>query len=317
MNIVCSTDNNFVQHCCIMLTSVLVNNDNVTVFLLTEGLTKSNIEILRSEIESKNGIFEYIIVENSIFSRLPMPNDSKLTHITVATYYRLLVSDILPKNIEKVIYLDCDIIVRKSLKDLWNTEISDYAIGSVHQMTEEVISAQRLDYPNKYGYFNAGVLLINMSYWRKFNIPEKLINYIVENSNKIVYHDQDALNAVLYNQSFALPCKWNMIYFFFLKDAFKITEVHDTKLIEEYRTMLVYELNDPTVIHFVSKPKPWQRYCIHRYRNEYYKFATLTIYFNNISKPNPILDFLHLIFLRIINLMAFIKHFLLKTLKLK
>ena len=141
------------------------------VFVLTEGLTELNYTILKDEVESKKGEFNYIIVDSSIISKFPMPVSKDLQHISQATYYRLLMSDILPIGVEKVIYLDCDIIVRKSLIELWECDITNYAIGAIHQITREIEDATRLNYPIEYGYFNAGVLLIYIAYWRKNNIP--------------------------------------------------------------------------------------------------------------------------------------------------
>ena len=69
MNIVCSTDNNFVQHCCIMLTSVLIHNTDVTIYLITEGLTSSNLQILKDEVESKKGVLHVITINSSIISK--------------------------------------------------------------------------------------------------------------------------------------------------------------------------------------------------------------------------------------------------------
>jgi lipopolysaccharide biosynthesis glycosyltransferase len=178
MNIICSTDDNFVQHCTVMLTSVLLNNENVVIWLLSEGLTEENKKILKEEVESKGGIFNYIKVNSDIIAKLPMPKNDSLSHISPATYYRLLISEILPIEVHKAIYLDCDIIVKESMFELWDIDISNFAVGAVHQLYNEIVDAERLGYPINYGYFNAGVLLINIDYWREHQISKKLIDYL-------------------------------------------------------------------------------------------------------------------------------------------
>lgn len=288
MDIICSTDDNFVQHCSIMLASVLINNENTSIWVLSEGLTQVNQSILKKEVESKGGIFNYLEVDSKIISRLPMPENDSLSHISTATYYRLLVSEILPATVEKAIYLDCDIIVKESLQQLWNTNIDNYAIGAVHQMWQEIHDAYRLGYPVEYGYFNAGVLLINLKYWREKSISSKLVNYLTSNYDNILMHDQDALNAVLYNKSFTLPCKWNMLHFFFYPDSKTIKGVFNGKLINdysEYKKQLRHYRKEPVVIHYVSKPKPWQDGCLHPFIKEYYKYAKKTIFFNTLREP--------------------------------
>lgn len=288
MDIICSTDDNFVQHCSIMLASVLINNENISVWALSEGLTEANQSILKKEVESKGGVYNYVEVDSEIISRLPMPQNDLLSHISSATYYRLLVSEILPINVEKAIYLDCDIVVSGSLEGLWCASIDDYAVGAVHQMWNEIEDAERLNYPVKYGYFNAGVLLINLKYWRNNAISSKLVSYLTTNYDTILMHDQDALNAVLYDKSFTLPCKWNMLHYFFYPDSKTIKGVFNGKLINdysEYKKQLIKDRKKPTVIHYVSKPKPWQDRCMHPFIKEYFKYAKKTVFFNALKEP--------------------------------
>jgi len=240
----------------------------------------------------------YITVDSSIIAKFPMPNGKLLKHISAATYYRLLIPELLPSTVQKVIYLDCDIIVRKSLHELWDTDISNFALGAVHQIVDEIIHAQRLSYPLKFGYFNAGVLLINVDYWRKHNIQNKLISYLINNYKTIIYHDQDALNAILFDKTLLLPCKWNMLNFFFMKAVFKAVGKINNQIITEYaeyKNMLIKDRVDPAVIHYVSKPKPWQQYCIHPYAKVYFQYARATYNFKEIHEPNKIINYLYFI----------------------
>lgn len=291
MNIVCSTDDNFVQHCTIMLTSVLLHNSDVTVWVLSEGLTVKNQKILKDEIEDKRGIFKYLEVDSEIISRLPMPNDGMLSHISPATYYRLLVTEILPESVRKAIYLDCDIIVRGSLSALLHTDIEKYAVGAVHQMWQESEDAQRLGYDARFGYFNAGVLLINLDYWRMNAISSKLVEYLTTNYDSILMHDQDALNAILHDKSLKLETKWNMLHYFFSHDSKSVKALIDGKVINdflEYKLQLKINRKNPTVIHYVSKPKPWQKGCSHPFVMEYFFYSCKTLNFNNLEFPNKI-----------------------------
>ena len=228
MVIVCATDNNFVQHCCIMLVSLLKNNNNVVIYILQEDLDEKNINIISSEVKNQNGIVHFCNIDRLVIDNLPMPKKVNLSHISRATYYRLLMPDLLPSDLEKVIYLDCDIIVNQSIYDLWNTDISNVAIAAVPQIGSGY-EAERLGYPLGYGYFNAGVTIVNLKYWREHRIALKLINYLSDNCNTIIYHDQDALNAILYDQCFHLLPKWNltsMYYSFLFKKRGEIGRAH-------------------------------------------------------------------------------------------
>ena len=74
MNVVCATDDNFVQHCTIMLTSLLINNTDVNIFLLTEGLKPQNELIIKQQVEKLKGALEIYLVDTSIIEKFPMPH---------------------------------------------------------------------------------------------------------------------------------------------------------------------------------------------------------------------------------------------------
>lgn len=128
MNIILATDDNFVQHCCVAMTSVLLNDTDVQFYIFTEGLTQYNVELLTNQVVSYGGKIHICIVDSKIVSKFPMPTYAD-AHISIATYYRLFAAEILPQDIDKVIYMDCDMVARKSFAELWNTDIE---IGRAH-----------------------------------------------------------------------------------------------------------------------------------------------------------------------------------------
>jgi len=281
MNIVCATDNNFVQHCGVMLVSLLKNNSkDVVIYLLTEGLTQNNVNLLNEIVTLNGGTLHVVIVNSSVLKDCPMPSSSNLSHISIATYYRLLIPKLLPNVVEKVIYLDCDIVIRHSIQELWETALDDNAIGAVAQIVEwNILAIKRLNYPLKFGYFNAGVLLINLNYWRKNNITEKLFEYLIKKHDVIKYHDQDALNGVLYDKSTKISIKWNMLTGFFMKKTLKVNDYDNGIIINnysDYKDQLLKEKDDPTIVHFVSTPKPWDVGCTHPFKNDYYYYLQFT-----------------------------------------
>lgn len=309
MNIVCATDDNFVQHCSIMLTSLLVNNSDVQIYVLTEGLKPENEKIIREEVEDKGGKVDFCIVDSSIVEKFPMPEGAGLQHISRATYYRLLISDLLPKSVEKVIYMDCDIIVNKSIQELWDTDLSGYALAACKQIGFGY-EAERLGYPIEYGYFNAGVNMINLSYFREHNVSGQLIKYIADNYSKIKYHDQDTLNAVLYDKTLHIMPQWNMtsiIYSFCLSmrgDARNGKVICDYK--DEKNNALLNKKNPP-VVHYVSKSKPWQKDCVHPLYNLYYQYARYTNNYADIKSQSYIFRLPSILKYRIMEVLSFVK----------
>lgn len=275
MNIVLSTDNKFVQHCLVTMTSIMENNKDVNFYVITNGLSDFNTEILVKQANKYNCQLKYLYVKNEIIDKLPMPQNKNLRHISPATYYRLFIDELLPKSIDKLIYLDCDMIIRGSLKKLWETPLDDYVMAAVFQNQNWAIkndAFKRLSIPSQFGYFNAGTLLINLQNWRKECIQEKLLKFLHDNYEKIICHDQDVLNAILYNKTICISPVWNMLTEFYVskeKDINCGCTSFTASEIEEYQKKAI-------IIHFVSRPKPWEYACNHPLRYEYYKYLQLT-----------------------------------------
>lgn len=286
MYIVCSTDNNFVQHCIIMLVSLLSNNSNVEIFIISDNLSENNINKIKEEVTTLNGIVSFFPVSEEISNKFPMSKMKGLNHISRATYYRLLIPELLPKTIHKAIYLDCDIVINSSIKELWNINLTNYAIAAVLQIGSGK-EAERLDYPIEYGYFNAGVTLINLDYFRNNNICNKLMEYIHKYPEKLLYNDQDVLNAVLYNKCYHLLPQWNMTSLCYTPGLQHRGDLRNKVLIRNYdkeKNNIKKFKKHPPILHFVSRPKPWQRNCVHPLYNLYYTWAKKTIHYKNIQK---------------------------------
>lgn len=315
MNIVCATDDNFVQHCCVMLVSLLVNNKDVDIYILTEGLKPTNQTIITEEVERYEGKVKFCQVDSSIIEKFPMPSIGGLSHISRATYYRLLIADLLPESVHKAIYLDCDMIINRSIDELWNTQLDGYAIAACLQIGYGY-EALRLGYPIKYGYFNAGMNLINLDYFRKNNVSHKLVDYIRMNYKTIKFHDQDALNGVLYDKTLHLMPQWNMTSAAYAYQLRKKGDRISGKLINDYKIEKAnakkYAKN-PYILHYVSKPKPWQKGCVHPLYQLYYDYAKKTKYFCHIMPEPFAYRFPKLLLLFLTNRLSAIKQFFVKT----
>lgn len=267
MNIVLASDNNFVQHCCVTMTSILRHNKDVVFYLFTEGLSEENVNLLTQQVECLSGVLNICIIDSSIVSRFPMPK-TQSSHISVATYYRLFAEFVLPQSVDRLIYLDCDIVVRGDLTELYNTNLDGYAIAAVFQHNEWGVANktfERMEIPVEYGYFNAGVLLINLCYWRNHDVSNRLLNYIRDNYSKIRAHDQDTLNAILYKEVKPLDYIWNYLPIFL-----------DTSYVTFPLKVDYSEKKEPVVIHYVNRPKPWEYYSDHPYTSEYYYYLDFT-----------------------------------------
>jgi lipopolysaccharide biosynthesis glycosyltransferase len=207
---------------------------------------------------SDDMIHEIITFENKCYPR--------------QTFYRLLMSDILPPTVDKILYLDGDIIVRKSLKNLWNINLEDKAIGAVPDALSGIIEYyNRLHYSSVLGYDNAGVLLVNLKYWREHNLVQQFIEFMKNHKSWIVLNDQDVLNYVTKNIKVHIPLIYNVQAMFLYKKEYMNFSIY------QYQDELKEAQVDPAILHY-SGCAPWKENCPHPYKDEFFKYKAQTIW---------------------------------------
>lgn len=205
INICYSSDKNYAKYLYISMASVLANkakDDEICFYILDGGLLASDREKIL-ELKNNNDCFIlFINVDKDKFSICPM--GEKKTHLSIVTYYRLLIADLLP-NIDKIIYLDCDVEVKTSLKELYNSDIKNCYFAGADDVSK-ISHSKRL---NLSAYCNAGVLLLNLDMWRKTNFTEKVFDWIKVHRDELLLHDQDVLNMYCKNFITIVDKKWN------------------------------------------------------------------------------------------------------------
>lgn len=276
IHILCATDNIYIPYCGVMVTSVFENNvlDNVCIHVLGTNLNENSKTAIMRIAEKYGQQMCIYDIQDEMLNFIPPTNaiDTN-THITLATYNRIFVAEILPQEIEKVLYLDCDLIVRKSLKTCWEENIDNYALGAVLDSgAMGIYSRLKLD-STKYLCFNGGVLLINLKYWRANNIQQKCISYIIKNQGGygLLLHDQDTLNVVAKDCCLPLHPKYNVQPRFFFPN-----DVKKKFIPEKYLETTLDACMDPVIIHYSVGVKPWYRECSHPLRNEWLNYLALT-----------------------------------------
>lgn len=279
LNIVFTIDKNYVQHFTVACTSLLENNSEFIdkiylVHSITENdiLEKEKLKISLNYFKQKyNIVIEQIFLFNNVLDKFKISH-----HITKATYFRLLLPEILPDNIDKILYLDSDIIVNGILNDLlklnfvikndvylncstlsesMNTDNEYYLMAVDHQHEISIPQLERLRMIGHSGlkYFNAGVMYINLKKWRDDNISNKLIENAIKHNDHIILWDQDVLNITFDMQWGELDYSYN---------AFNLTA-------EDIN-------NELKIIHYISSLKPWHFDNNHPYKYLYWKYLKMT-----------------------------------------
>lgn len=261
INICLSCDDNYAQHMAVTISSILKNKaqDDILDFCILDGgisqVNKNKIMQL-SEIADFN--LEFLTVDNKLFSDCPI---QEWTHLSVTAYYRLILPN-LKMYWDKIIYLDCDIVVKTSLKELFNTDLGDNYFAAVPDISEKKHS-ERLSLNN---YCNSGVIVFNAKKWRENNAGDIIFNWIKKNGHQIVLHDQDILNSVFANKILILDKKWN------------------AQIIRDYDEETYKGWQNANILHFIHKKKPWIRYNGDEFTNKYIEYLKLTPWKNFIFK---------------------------------
>jgi lipopolysaccharide biosynthesis glycosyltransferase len=264
VSILMCTNALFLQHTAVCLVSLLSNNpdfffDIVIVRRVTEDLDEEKLR------RSLAGFPNHRLT----FQKFTPPADLLLpliphAHYTIDTYTRLWLGEFFPETVDRVLYLDADIVVVGSIAPLWSTDLGGALMGAVDIPGSDQ-GVRRLAMRMEDGYFNAGVLLIDVAQWRATRAELTVLDYIRVNPERVSY-DQDALNACFRSCTKRLDYKWNVIRPFY----------REPLVLPLGRTEIETIRRDAKIIHFNGGSKPWSYFCDHPRRAEYEKYLRMT-----------------------------------------
>lgn len=258
IHIVCCTDENYAFNFPVIAQSVLEHHtkDEIAFHVLHSPLSASTTEKIERYAAEKGIKVSRCLLDESIFASLP-----QIGYFTIAMYYRLLIPELLSQEVDKVLYLDMDVIVEGRLDELWNVDLTGKGAAVV-----EDGAPKHLGEHSPARYFNSGVMMINLDYWRERNVKDKAIEFMMKHRDILRFPDQDALNVVLQHGVVFMPEKWNYHLNLdkrFLKRALKGRVAKDKA---------------PAIVHFNQKVKPWMYHCKHPYQSRYWKLLKKTTF---------------------------------------
>lgn len=262
MNIAFCFDDNYVMPYLVCMVSILENNksEKISFYLITTGLKDENIKKFTKMADIYGQKVFVKIISSDLYNELPY--DKKYSY---ATYNRFMIPKVV--DVSKILYLDGDIIVRKNLSELWNTNLDDFACAVVEdQRADDIIIHNRLKIDST--YFNSGVQLMNLDYWRKNDIGKMLIQFLRDFPERCLYMDQDAANAKLEGKLLFLDYKYNVQEDWFLPPSRYL--IHYSKWEKVFNA-----IKEPAIVHFCRELKPWYKECVHPYKSEFVQYASM------------------------------------------
>lgn len=264
INVVIASDDNYSQHMGIVILSCLTNTsvpDRLVFYLLSSDISDNNKLKIQDITQKYHAKCVFIEPDATVYGDIPKKRYG------VAALFRLSISSLLPDDILKVIYLDCDVLFYSDIKELWEMEMDECVAGAVTNLGHQPVDRLEIDNGE---YFNSGVLLINLEKWREQEVGRKTLEYMNKNASELLFPDQDGLNIALKNSWKHLPLRWNQqpaTYSMYSKSKYEKSLTH-----EDYHDAIV----NPGIVHFLGKNKPWTYLSYHPLKETYQAYIRLS-----------------------------------------
>lgn len=257
-----STDNNYIPFLDVTIRSLIANASRdyqYHIVVLNTGLDEEKTSKIK-ELEDENFTIDFADISYAVKDiEYKLPNEQ---HFGLATWYRLFIQSLFPQY-DKVLYLDCDLIVLGDISELYNTDLEDnYVAGVVenwilHSPVFSYYTKEAVGIESKY-YINAGVALFDLNKFRENEIEQKFVNLINTYNFDVIDPDQSYLNYLCQGKIKYLPFEWN-------------------------RTPLEnVECENPKIVHYALGFKPWHNPDV--FLGEYFwEYAKLSPFYDEIK----------------------------------
>ena len=284
MKVVYSSSDIYSEIAGISIVSLLENNkneDEIVIYIIDNGITPRNKERLESIVQRYGRtlfFLESVDIEKMAGTKI------NVGRWHISTFYRLLLGSILPEDVERVMYIDCDMIITKSLHDVWNMDMQGkYAMGADDCRGKAYRTNIGLE--EEHIYINNGFLLIDLKAWRENNIEQLYLDFINKYNGDITYMDQGVLNGVLgsLDRVGLLPIEYNaqtVLYDFTYEQIGTYRRPLWAYSKEEYTK----GIQEPVIVHFtscfISGTRPWNEKNSHPYRKQFLEYRNMTPWSN-------------------------------------
>ncbi len=264
-----AADRNYLPQLQVLLTSLWVNEPGgpVSVYLLHSGVPEEALEGVGRQCRACGFDFFPVRVEETLFAGAPVTRQ-----YPKEMYYRLLAGQLLPAQLERVLYLDPDTLIINPIRPLWETDLRGnlFAAAAHTGKTELANSVNQLRLGTQSDYYNSGVLLMDLAAARRDILPEALFDYVQRHRVELVLPDQDLLNALFSGRILPLEdVLWN----------------YDARNYSNYllrsggACTLPWVMEHTSILHFCGRAKPWKP-------NYLYRFGGLYRHYLQIARRN-------------------------------
>lgn len=257
MNILITSDSKYLKQILVLLKSIELNNiGKHNVYLMYRESEKMILSGVNKDVFNIN----YIEVDDKYLDEYPQLEK----RYPVEIYYKLIAHLHLPKDIDRILYLDPDIVVKGDISEFYNYDFKDnYYVATSHvKMACKKFNDIRLGLGKEIPYINVGVLLINLEALRTIDVKRDIDEFLKDNRYKMMLPDQDIISCLYGNKAIILD---DIIYNLGEKNF------RQRRLVDKNMNIDFVEDN-VKIIHYYGRNKPWNknyRGVLNKYYNEY------------------------------------------------
>ena len=268
ISIVLASDDNYAQHGAVACASILANHRGIApihFYYFEDGISEEKQAGIAATVTKGRGTITFIpTAQKEIQAHTS-------GHVNRAAYLRLLIPELVPENVNRVIYLDTDLVVLDDIQELWEMDLEGKPLGAVPDLGILASSRMRRQKEETLGieegelYFNSGVMVMDLKAWRENQYGPQVIRCVEEGNFR--HHDQDGLNKVFRDNWKPLPLRWNVI-----PPVFTLP----VKVLKKR----------PGVFHWAGRYKPWEFPPKGHFNEKYYTYLASTA-FAGAKMPQP------------------------------
>lgn len=280
MNIAYHCSDIFAPIAGVSILSLFENNksfDEICVYIIERQIQKSNQEKLQSIADKYERTIVFIPMED-INKTENLQLEKVKEQWVFDSYNRIFLDSILPKHIEKVLYLDSDVLITGDLQELWNMDMQEFCAAAASDCFGE-------DYYQLFGlssttrYCNSGVLLIDLKEWRKREVKQRIKDYVANNNGYVFFMEQTVLNAVLQDELLVLEPEYNVST---MMMTFTYKELKKLRSFKRFYTKdeVSEAVREPKIIHgtscFMIPNRYWIENSTHPAKDIYQKYKAIS-----------------------------------------
>ena len=251
LEILFCADPSYYQHAAVAAVSLAENNRSSRINI--HVLTCHGDQVAEGLLRKSVAAYGHVTLAFHYVSEARLERTFVDRHLTKETYMRFLAPEVFPAEVNRVLYLDCDLVVLDDLRPLLAMDMRGKAIAAApdYPVDRPEIMAKRLaslGLDAGHTYVNAGVLVLDLGRWRRDRLSDRLFAYAEQQGAALAYHDQDTINAVLHDDIHVLDGRWNLQARMYQLDRRSFPNEFEATRQARRR---------PAILHYTTKHKPW------------------------------------------------------------